>query len=468
MAKKKKSNKWLYYLIGGFIALIIFIVIGKSAGWIGKPKQTDVETGVAKLVSITEKVSASGQVQPVVEVKLSPEVSGELIELNIEEGDAVTEGMVLAKIRPDNFIAAVEQSQAALNQQRANLASAEASLARAQATFTRAKQDYERQETLYKEKVISEADWQLAVQNYAVSQNDLKSAEKSVEAGRFIVKSSEAGLRQQQENLRRTTVISPMTGTVSQLNVEQGETVLGTQQFQGTEIMRIADLNQMEVRVNVNENDIIRVALNDTVLIDVDSYSHLEKEFKGVVTAIANSANTKASADAVTEFEVRIKILNSSYQDLVKEGNKYPFRPGMTASVEIITNHRDNVLSVPLAAVTTRNPEMENKMGAESKEEDTKPTTTANEKGEVKEVVFVVEEGLAKMREVKTGISDYENIEILEGVKEGDVIVSGPFLIVSKMLKDGEAVKTPEKPSEKEEGEGEGEVKETSEAEKEE
>ncbi|WP_343030535.1 efflux RND transporter periplasmic adaptor subunit [Fulvivirga aurantia] len=359
MAKKKKSNKWLYYLIAAVVILIVFIAVGKSAGWIGKPKEIEVELAEVKKVSITEKVSASGMVQPVVEVKLSPEVSGELIELNIEEGDPVTEGQILAKVRPDNFVAAVEQSRASLNQQKANLASSRASLARAEATFTRAKQDYERQEKLYKEKVISDADWQLAQQNYAVAQNDLKSAKESVEAAKYIVKSSEASLSQQQENLRRTTVTAPMSGTISKLNVEQGETVLGTQQFQGTEIMRIADLNQMEVRVDVNENDIIRVSVGDTAIIDVDSYSHLEKEFKGLVTAIANTANDKVSADAVTEFEVRIRILNSSYADLVEEGNKYPFRPGMTASVDVITKRKDNVLSVPLSAVTTRNSKQE-------------------------------------------------------------------------------------------------------------
>ncbi|MTI39511.1 efflux RND transporter periplasmic adaptor subunit [Fulvivirga lutimaris] len=443
MAKKKKSNKWLYYVIGAFIVLIIFVVIGRSAGWIGKPKQTEVEVAMAKKVTIVEKVSASGQVQPVLEVKLSPEVSGELIELNVEEGDPVEKDFVLAKIRPDNFIAAVEQSRASLNTQRANLASSRASLSRSKATFTRAEQDYNRQKKLKDENVISEADWQLAVQNYEVAKNDLVSAEESVEAAKFIVKNNEAQLSQAQENLRRATVKSPMTGTVSKLNVEQGETVLGTQQFQGTEMMRIADLNQMEVRVNVNENDIIRVALGDTVLIDVDSYSHLEKEFKGIVTLIANTANDKASADAVTEFEVKIKILNSSYKDLIKEGNKYPFRPGMTASVEIITERKNNILSVPLSSVTTRKPGDDKKFGRGGDDEEEKPKQASNApkaEEEVKEVVFVNEEGVAKMREVKTGISDYENIEILEGIKEGEEIVSGPFLVVSKRLSDGDAV----------------------------
>ncbi|MEL7005506.1 MAG: efflux RND transporter periplasmic adaptor subunit [Bacteroidota bacterium] len=444
MAKKQKSNKWIYYLIGAFVVIIVLLMVGKSTGMIGKKRDITVTLADAKKVSITEKVSASGQVQPVVEVKMSPEVSGEVIELLIEEGDSVAEGATLAKIRPDNFIAAREQAQASMNQQKANLMSAKAALSRSKATFTRAGQDYKRQKDLWDQEVISEADWQLAQQNYEIAKNDLESAKQSVEASQFIVKSSQASLSQALENLRRTTVVAPMSGIVSKLNIEQGETVLGTQQFQGTEIMRIADLNQMEVRVNVNENDIIRVSLGDTAIIDVDSYTYLEKEFKGVVTAIANTANDKVSADAVTEFEVRIKILNTSYSDLVAEGNKYPFRPGMTASVEIITNQKDNVLSVPLAAVTTRNPNDDRlrrgRRDRDEEDEENKVEKKKNEKEEIKEVVFVLRDGEAKMTEVKTGISDYENIEILSGVEEGESVVSGPFLVVSKRLKDGDSI----------------------------
>lgn len=461
MAKQKKSNKWLYYVIGGLVLIVIVLAIGKSAGWIGKTKEIEVEIALAKKTTIIEKVSASGQVQPVVEVKLSSEVSGELIDLRVAEGDQVNQGDLLAKIRPDNFIAAVEQSRAALNTQKANLASSRASLSRAQATFTRAELDYKRQQGLYKEKVISDSDWELANQNYEIAKNDLMSSKESVEASRYVVKSNEAALSQAQENLRRATVVSPMTGTVSKLNVEQGETVLGTQQFQGTEMMRIADLNQMEVRVNVNENDIIRVALLDTALIDVDSYSNLDKEFKGIVTAVANTANDKASADAVTEFEVRIKILNSSYQDLVAEGNKYPFRPGMTASVEIITERKENILSVPLSSVTTRKPGEKKGFGRKGGDDEEEEVQDAP-KGdvEIKEVVFVMKEGKAKMIEVKTGISDYENIEVLEGISENDEVVSGPFLVVSKRLNDDDAIKNKKDNKEKSEGDSEEESSE--------
>lgn len=446
MAKqtKKKSNKTLYIIIGVVAVLILFLIIGKSAGWIGKPKTLEVDAAKARKVSIVEKVSASGTVQPVIEVKLAPEVSGEIIELRVEDGDSVKQGAVLVKIRPDIVISQLERSEAALSQQLANLESTKASLARAQATYTRAKQDYERQEKLWNEKVISEADWQLAQQNFKVATNDLKSAEQSVEAAKYVVSSTEAGVRESRENVRRTSVVAPMNGTVSKLNVKQGERVVGTAQMAGTEMMRIADLNKMEVRVNVNENDIVRVHLGDSVLIDVDAYSSTGKEFKGLVTNIANTARDKVSADAITEFEVRILILQSSYEDLIKTGNKYPFRPGMTASVDIITTRKDNVLSVPLAAVTTRAPEGDKSVTPVNQDNDRPQVTDSSkpkaEKKQDKVVVFINDNGVAKMIEVKTGISDYDNIEILSGLPDSATVITGPFLEVSKRLKDGDKI----------------------------
>jgi RND family efflux transporter, MFP subunit len=331
MAKqKKKSNRILYIGIGALIVLILVLVIAKSQGWIGKTKDLEVELMKAKRTSITEKVSASGTVQPVVEVKLAPEVSGEIIELNVEDGDSVRSGQVLVKIRPDVWLSQLERSEASLNQQRANVESSKAALSRAEATAMRAEQDFQRQEKLWNEKVISEQDWQLAQQNYKVSQNDLKSAIQSLEAAKFIVSSTEAGVRESRANVQKTAVVAPMKGIVSKLFVKRGERVVGAATMTGTEMMRIADLNKMEVRVNVNENDIVRVHYNDTVLIDVDAYANVNKQFKGIVTNIANTARDKQSADAITEFEVRILILSSSYDDLVKKGNRFPFRPGMT------------------------------------------------------------------------------------------------------------------------------------------
>jgi HlyD family secretion protein len=447
MAKqKKKSNKLLYWGIGIVVFLIIFLMIGKSQGWIGKSRDLEVEFTKSKKASITEKVSASGTVQPVIEVKLAPEVSGEIIELNVQDGDSVSTGKVLVKIRPDVWLSQLERSEALLSQQKANLESSRASLSRAEATFMRSEQDYKRQEKLWNEKVISEADWQLAQQNYKVAQNDLRSATQGLEAAKYVVNSSNATVRESAENVRRTTVYAPMKGIVSKLNVKKGERVVGTAQMTGTEMLRIADLNKMEVRVNVNENDIVRVHLNDTVLIDVDSYASTEKQFKGIVTNIANTARDKTSADAITEFEVRILILRSSYEDLIKQGNRFPFRPGMTASVEIITTKKDNVLSVPLTAVTTRNTEKDKKAegGPPKDDDDEKPQVSDNkakaEKKEDKVVVFVNDKGVAKMVEVKTGISDYDNIEIISGLADSVEVVTGPFLVVSKRLKDGDKI----------------------------
>lgn len=445
MAKqRKKSNKLVYWLIGTVVLIILFLVVGRSAGWIGKPKEMEVELAKIARVSIVEKVSASGTIQPVTEVKIAPEVSGEIIELQVEEGDSVRKGQVLVKIRPDTWRSQLDRAEASLSQQRANLEQSKASLSRAQAQFIRAKADYERQEKLWNEKVISEADWQLAKQNFEVAKNDVASAEQSVEASRYIIRSTDASLSEAKENFRKTTVDAPMNGVVSKLIVRKGERVVGTATMAGTEMLRIADLNKMEVRVDVNENDIVRVHLGDTAIIDVDAYSNQNRKFKGIVTLIANTAKEKASADAITEFEVRILILNSSYDDLVKAGTRYPFRPGMTASVEIITQRKDNVLSVPLAAVTTRSEDDKNSQ----KNEDGKPKAVANQpaqkKAADKTVVFVNDKGVAKMVEVQTGISDYDNIEITSGLSDSTEVVKGPFLAVSKRLKEGDKIRKAE------------------------
>lgn len=430
----KKSNKLLYYLLGAVALIIILAVIGRSAGWIGGLKETEVEFSTAKKTTIIEKVSASGEIQPEIEVKLSPDVAGEIIELNVAEGDSVEVGKLLVKIRPDNFVSALERSRANLNQQMANLAQTRATLQRSEAQFTQAQLNFNRQKSLWEQKAISDSDYETARANYIGAEKDLEAAKQNVIASEFVIKSSQASVNEASENLRLTNVNSPVSGIVSSLLVEQGERVVGTQQMAGTQMMTIADLSRMEVRVDVNENDIVRLSLGDTTIIDVDSYSSTGKKFKGIVTSIANTANTKNSSDAVTEFKVKIRILNSSYVDLVKEGKKYPFRPGMTASVEIITTSKTNALAIPLSSVTTRETQMDTLAGGTTK---------------AKELVFVSENGVAKIRTVKTGISDYENIEILEGLKEGDEVISGPYFIVSKELKEGDPVKkmaSPTKP----------------------
>jgi len=453
MAKqKRKSNTLIYWLIGAVVVILLFFVVGRSAGWIGKPKEIEVELAKAKRVTIIEKVSASGTVQPVTEVKIAPEVSGEIVDLLIEEGDSVKEGTMLVKIRPDTWQSQLERAEAGLSQQRANLEQSKANLSRSKATLIRAEAEFVRNEKLYQEKVISDADWQLAKQNYEVAKNDVSSSEQSVEASRSSIRSTEASLREARENLRKTTVVSPMDGVVSKLIVKNGERVVGTATMTGTEMLRIADLRKMEVRVDVNENDIVRVHVGDTAVIDVDAYASQNKEFKGIVTLIANTAKDKVSTDAITEFEVRILVLSDSYEDLVKAGNKFPFRPGMTASVDILTTTKDNALSVPLASVTTRNPENDN--NAENNNgDDGPPAQNTNQadnakkpqKKEDKTVIFVNVKGEAKMIEVKTGISDYDNIEILSGINDSTEVVAGPFLAVSKRLKDGDKIRKLEK-----------------------
>ncbi|MEM9895347.1 MAG: efflux RND transporter periplasmic adaptor subunit [Bacteroidota bacterium] len=449
MAKKKKKSNRILYLLGGLVlVLILFIIVGKSAGWVGQKKKIKVEVASLEKATITEKVSASGQVQPVVEVQLSPEVSGEIIELQVEEGDSVSKGDFLLRIRPDNFQSALERAEASLNQQLANLAQSRSAEARSKANFERARQEFDRQKQLFSQKVISEADFQLADANFKIAEQDYESAKQSVIAAQYIIKSSRATVREAKENLRLTSLTAPMSGIVSKLPVEVGETVLGTSQFQGTEVLRIADLSKMEVKVDVNENDIIRISVGDTAIIDVDSYSFKDITFKGIVTNIANTANDKVSTDAVTEFEVLVRILNESYADLVEqEGIRYPFRPGMTASVDIITEIKNNILTAPLSSVTTRSEK------EEDKEEDDEEEATSLEDQEVKEVVFVFEEGKAVMKEVVTGISDFQRIEIVSGLGESEKIVSGPFLAVSKRLKDGDEVEAEEESKEDEDSE---------------
>jgi len=430
MAKKKKSNK-LLYILGGVVALLLVVVIiAKSTGALGDRNKTSVTVAKSSLQSITETVSASGTIQPEVEVKISPDVPGEIIELHIEEGDSV-------KVEES----ALERSTANLNQQRANQASAEARLSQSEAEFVRAQKEFERNQTLYNEKVISDSEYEAAQASYTVAQQELESSRQGAQAARFTVASSQASVNEAQENLSLTSVFAPMNGIVSKLSVEKGERVVGTSQMAGTEMLRIADLNRMEVRVDVNENDIIRVAVGDTAIIDVDAYSYTGKKFKGLVTQIANTAKDKVSEDAVTEFEVRVRVLNESYSDLLEEKGSSPFRPGMTASVDIITMEKRDILTVPLSAVTTREPE-DAEEDADKKEANTDASNgNEEEDGELEEVVFVVENGEAKKIKVETGISDFDNIEILSGISEGQEVITGPFLEVSKGLEDGKGVK---------------------------
>ncbi|MEJ8802320.1 efflux RND transporter periplasmic adaptor subunit [Pontibacter sp. H249] len=442
MAKKK--SKLVPIIVGALVLLLVGIIVAKKAGWIGKDEGTEVIIAQAKKAEIVEKVSASGKIQPETEVKISPDVSGEIIELNVAEGDSVVKGQLLLRIRPDNYQSFVDAQQASVNSARANLAQTQARLAQAQANLTQAKQNYDRNKSLYDKKVISQAEWQQVSATYEAAKQEVESLRQSVRASEFNIQNALAALKDARENLNKTTIYAPVSGIVSKLNVERGERVVGTSQMAGTEIMRIANLNNMEVRVNVNENDIIRVALGDSVEVEVDSYASKDEKFKGIVTAIANTAKDAASLEAVTEFEVRIRLLNESYSHLA-QNNSRPFRPGMTASVDIITERKSNVLSVPLSAVTTRSNEKNTAAEANEDENDEESENTEEQqkpKVKVEEVVFVYEKGSNSVKtvNVKTGISDFENIEIISGIKEGQEVVTGPFRAITTILKDGAKV----------------------------
>ena len=427
------------------------LLLAKKMEWIGKVEPTEVEFTKVSRSTIIEKVSASGKIQPEVEVKLSPDVSGEIVSLNVAEGDSVVAGQELLKIRPDNYVSLLARAEAQMNATKANMEQSKAVLAQSDARLSKAKIDYDRNAKLHKDKVISDADFDQFVSAYTVAKQDLEAAKANVNAANYNVKSSEAALKEAKTNLTKTTIYAPQSGIISKLNVELGERVVGTSQMAGTEMLRIANLNKMEVRVNVNENDITRVSLGDTVLIDVDAFSSSERKFKGVVYEIASSANSSGASavsnDAVTEFEVKIRVLRSSYADLIKGKLSYPLKPGMTASVEILTNRKENIATVPLSAVTTREIGAEAKEGMK-KEDDGTNATNSNDaleakkrKENTKEVVFVMEKGKVKMIQVKTGISDFENIEIVSGLNDGQEIIAGPYATVAKKLKEGELVK---------------------------
>ena len=441
-----KNNRLLYILLAVVVVLIGGYAIAKKQGWVGKPTGTEVTAATAGPATIVEKVSASGKVQPETEVKISPDVSGEITELYVQEGDSVKKGQLLLRIRPDNYLAMVSQQSAAVGTQRANVGQAQAQLEQQAANAHQTELTYRRQASLYKQKVISQSDYEAAQAAYNASQEQLKAIRAQIAAAQSSVRSAQAGLTEAQKNLNKTTIYSPVSGTVSKLNVKKGERVVGTTQMAGTEIMRIANLNNMEVRVSVNENDIIRVQLGDSADVEVDSYTTQNEKFKGIVTAIANTAKDALTAEAVTEFEVRVRLLPESYRHLIKTGPKgtstVPFRPGMTASVDIIAERKAGVLSVPLAAVTTRSDsaavrkEAQKVEGADARAQVVDQTAAAP-KAKIEEVVFVIKDGKAVLTPVKTGISDFQNIEIVSGITAGTQVVSGPFRAVSKTLKDG-------------------------------
>ncbi len=402
-----KTNKLLKILLPVVVLLLIFAVIGKKQGWFGKAVMVKVAVENAEKRTIVETITANGKIQPEKEVKLTPDVSGEIVELTVMEGDNVEKGQLLLRIKPDTYISQRDRSLAAISSARARLAQAEAQFIQAELSFKRSKQ-------LYAEQTISKSEYEQAEASYSV-------AKAEVDAARFSVTSSEASLKEANENLIKTSIYAPMTGTVSMLLVELGERVAGTNLMAGTEMLRVADLSRMEAQVEVNENDIVRVKLGDTALIEVDAY--LDKKFKGIVTEIANSAKiTGVSADQVTNFDVKILIIPESYKDLTDGGKSTPFRPGMSATVEIQTEVKDSVITVPIQSVTTRT--------------DTTKVASVKTDDELRTLVFITDGKYALARDVKTGIQDNNYIEITSGIQDSDRVISAPFSAISKKISD--------------------------------
>ncbi len=414
-------RKPIIIAIVAIVLIVIVLVVGKKQGWVGQEYQEKVLAEKVQLRTITESITANGKIKPKVEIKISSDVSGEILELLIKEGEEVKQGQVLARIQPDIYERNYEKMEASVK-------SAEANVTQTKAQFRQKELSYNRNKKLWQEKTIPEAEYELASSEYHIAKANKEAAEASL-------RNSRASLKEAKDNLNRTTIYAPMDGTISRLNVEKGERVVGTAQFEGTEMMTLANLHQMEVLVDVNENDIIRVSHHDTCLIEVDAY--LKQKFKGLVTQIANSAKIQgASADQITNFEVHVLILPESYQELTAKNsnNIYPFRPGMSATVDIQTNTKYNTITIPIQSVTTR------------------PDTTSNnslktksDKDERIEVVFVVEDGKAIQKKVVPGIQNTKHIEILEGLEADEQVISGPYSAISRKLNHESAVQVVDK-----------------------
>lgn len=442
-----KNNKILVLLVALVAVLLVVVIVAKKKGLVGGNTATKVAVEEVAKRSIVETVSASGKIQSESEVIISPDVSGEIMELPVKEGDKVMEGQLLVKIDPDIQQSNVERLEAALNTSKANLANARSRLAQSESRLTNSTANFERIKKLYEDKVVAQSEFDATTSEFEVAKSDVEAARQSVEASKFSVKSAEAGLKEARKSLTRTEIYSPVNGTISKLNFEKGERVVGTTQMQGSEIMTIADLDGMEVTVEVNENDIIRVGYNDTCDIEVDAY--LGKTFKGIVTNIANSAmSSGVGTDQITNFEVKVRILRDSYATLVneKQPNQSPFRPGMSATVDIRTREVKDVLTVPIQAVTTRSKkelqeqDRKERAGEDSDEDDLETIDKPEKVEDAIELILVVDGGKAIAKVVKTGIQDNEFIQLLSGAEEEDKVVTAPYRAISKTLNPGDNV----------------------------
>lgn len=438
--------KRIYWIIVlGVIAIVSVLVISALKG----SKPTEVYTEKASVREIIEVVSATGKIQPETELKISSDVSGEITQMLVKEGDQVKKGDLLCRIRPDLYVSAFDRVSAAVNTTRANLKTAQAQLEQAKSNLVNSESNFNRNKKLFEQNTISQAEFEAARAQYESAKANVTALEASVKASQYTIESNEAALKEANTNLEKTYIYSPVDATVSKLSVEKGERVVGVSGMTGTEIMRLANLNEMEVSVEVNENDIIKVHKDDTAIIEVDAY--MDKKFKGIVTEIANSSNALGiSVDQVTNFVVKIRMLRESYAYLVDERNPIPFRPGMSASVDIQTRRVSNAIAIPIQAVTTRNKDSLNL----KKRDNERSVTIQNENEEkelkkteekTKEYVFTIEEGKVKQKEVKTGIQDNDYIEILSGINKGEEVICGPYNAVSKTLRETSKVKVVKK-----------------------
>lgn len=455
MAKNNKLMKWLIIIV---VVLLAIAVIGKKAGWFGGQEKKQVVVEQVEKRDITEIVSASGKIQPEVEVKISPDVSGEIVELNVKEGDRVKKGQLLVRILPDIYQSYLDRSVATLNATKANSENAKSRIVQAKSQFEKAKLTYDRNKKLFDEKLISASDWETVKSAFEVAKAEVDAAEQSLSGADYNIRSAEASVKEAQDNLRKTSIFAPVDGTISKLNVEKGERVVGTSQMAGTEMMTLANLNEMEVNVDVNENDIVRVNVGDTANIEVDAY--LGKKFKGVVTEVANSANISGlSVDQVTNFTVKVRILRESYEQITDPDHpgRSVFNPGMSATVDIMTKKSRGVLSVPIQAVTTRDTtagggdkmndngnEMQDEEAVRVKNEKEDKAKTPVETKEV-ECVFVVENESVKLVPVEIGIQDNNYIEIKKGLTASQKVVSAPYSAIAKQLKSGDAIEVVKK-----------------------
>lgn len=440
-----KPLKWI--LISAAVLLVALIVLSKM-GAFGKDDGIKVTAEIAKKRTITEVVNATGKIYPEIEVKVSPDISGEITELDVLEGDTVKKGQVLARIYADIYNIQRDQAASGVAQSQAQVSNSSAAIEALRAQMDQAEKTYNMQRQLFTDKVISQSEFNTADAAYKAAKANFNAAQQGIKGGQASVQTARASLERANKDLGRTVIVAPMDGVISLLNVKQGEKVAGNSFTLGTEMMRIADMQKIEVRVDVGENDIPKVKLGDSALIEVDAYS--DRKFKGIVTQIASSNNGAASQSAlsntstdVTQYKVYIRLLPESYMDLIGKGH-FPFRPGMSANADIQTKTHDYVLSVPINAVTTREKNDSTKT-AKKVTSETNQVVTAND-DDLDVVVFIIDkESKVKKVPVKTDIQDINHIEITSGLKPGDEVVTGPYDVVSKTLKEGSKVKKVDK-----------------------